>query len=263
MKLTLLDNSINLIELPSGISKIGNNHSLPEEAPEHQITIRNGLFLSDSAITYKIFYQFIKDTSYKTQAERDGGSKIIENGQLVFQNNLNWKNSFSELETPVTCISYEDTQQFCQWITNKEITSKTILPTDTIRLPTEKEWEHAARCNSNIAELKINQIAWYADNAEGHPHQVKTKSPNQWGYYDLLGNVSEWTKSDFNSYSKENTNTELFINNQNLKVIRGGSWASPIDKISVTMRGRATINSHCNYSGFRILLEETESLPIH
>lgn len=258
MILTLLDKTITLIKLLPNTTNIGKNDSLLEESPQHEIKIKDGLYLSQSAITHKNFQTFIKETHYKTQAELDGGSKSIVNDQFVFQENLSWENSFPEPENPVTCIAYNDAKSFCDWLTQKEIDQKNIQSSDFIRLPTEQEWEYATACNSNEDNSTLDQLAWFIKNSNGKPHPVQTKQKNKWGFYDLLGNVSEWTQSDFTSYSKENSSNNIFNNNQNLKVIRGGSWASPIDKVSVTMRGRANIKSHCNYSGFRVLLETSK-----
>ncbi len=95
------------------------------------------------------------------------------------------------------------------------------------RLPTEAEWEYAARAgarNQRIGEL--DDIAWYGANSGGQTHEVGTKQPNAWGLHDMLGNVWEWCwdryRADYYSKSPESDPRGPALGG--FRVLRGGSW---------------------------------------
>ena len=90
---------------------------------------------------------------------------------------------------PVLGITYHAAMQYCRWLSMK--TGKVY------RLPTEAEWEYAARAGTKTAYFfgddpaKLGDYAWYADNSDDDPQAVGKKKPNPWGLYDMYGNVAE------------------------------------------------------------------------
>jgi formylglycine-generating enzyme required for sulfatase activity len=80
-------------------------------------------------------------------------------------------------------MTFEAAEEFCRWLSAR--TGRTY------RLPTEAEWEYAARAGGESVELE--RCAWFWDNADDKTQPVGRKAPNRWGLYDLLGNVAEWT----------------------------------------------------------------------
>ncbi|HVG38513.1 MAG TPA: SUMF1/EgtB/PvdO family nonheme iron enzyme [Pyrinomonadaceae bacterium] len=96
---------------------------------------------------------------------------------------------------PVISITHHAAMEYCRWLSAK--TGKTY------RLPTEAEWEYAARAGSKTAYSfgddagQIGEYAWFLDNADGKPHEVGKKKPNAWGLYDMHGNVAEWVLDQY------------------------------------------------------------------
>jgi sulfatase modifying factor 1 len=109
------------------------------------------------------------------------------------------------------------------------------------RLPTEKEWEYAARAGTAGARYgELDVIAWYQNNSRGRTHPVRLKQANAFGLYDMLGNVWEWT----------DTNYEVAY-----KVVRGGSWSSYSKFVRASFRGYNGPSDRDNDLGFRCVGE--------
>ena len=131
---------------------------------------------------------------------------------------------------PVEQVSWNDCQTF--------ITKLNQLTGKTFRLPTEAEWEYAARGGKRSQGYKyagsndINEVAWYYDNSyamgssspDYGTHVVATKSPNELGLYDMSGNVWEWVQDWYGSYSSESQTNPTGPASGSYRVFRGGSW---------------------------------------
>ncbi len=157
---------------------------------------------------------------------------------------------------PVENISWEDIQVFLS-ILNKK-TSKTY------RLPTEAEWEYAARggiSNSSGTATKylgsdnISYIAWYLDNSSNRTHPVGRKAPNDLGIYDMSGNVWEWCSDWYGDYSSSRqTNPKGSANGSN-RVLRGGGWNYSPRYCRVSYRNGINPEDRGSNCGFRLVLE--------
>ena len=156
---------------------------------------------------------------------------------------------------PVEKVSWNDIQKFI-----KKLNTKTGL---NYRLPTEAEWEYAARGGvktQNSASQKysgsnnINEIAWY-DNSNSKTHSVGSKKPNELGIYDMSGNVYEWCNDwyDGSYYKNSPKNNPQDASSVSNRVYRGGSWRDHAKYCRVANR----FNHHQNYGyiilGFRLL----------
>jgi len=126
-------------------------------------------------------------------------------------------------DCPVEQVSWNDAQEYIRRLNEK--TKKKY------RLPTEAEWEYAARSGGKHEKYSggnnIESVAWYSDNSEGRTHPVGQKRPNGLGIYDMSGNVWEWVQDIYNdaAYSAHSRNNPLYNTGiAKFRVIRGGSW---------------------------------------
>ncbi len=132
--------------------------------------------------------------------------------------------NFKGSKRPVEQVSWEDCQQF--------ITKLNQLTGKNYRLPTEAEWEYAARGGNRSNSYKyagsnsIGDVAWYTDNSSSTTHDVGTKRANELGLYDMAGNVYEWCSDWFGSYSSGAQTNPHGASSGSYRVYRGGCWYS-------------------------------------
>ena len=158
---------------------------------------------------------------------------------------------------PVEQVSWYDAVEYC----NKQSLMEGLSPcysgsessgyscnfhANGFRLPTEAEWEYAARGGIYRNTYKysgsdtIGSVAWYGGNSENSTHDVMTKTPNMLGLYDMTGNVWEWCWDKYNSFS--------FCH-----VFRGGSWFSDADSCDISYRGSCSPGDRDSYLGLRLV----------
>ena len=149
----------------------------------------------------------------------------------------NYSGHGGNLQYPVEYVNYNMCQEFIAKL--NEMTGKNF------RLPTEAEWEFAARGGNKSqgylysGSNNINDVAWYNGNAEGATHAVGTKAPNELGIYDMSGNVWEWCDQWYGQYSAEAQTNPTGPASGGEKVMRGGSWYGSAKKCRISMRFKA------------------------
>ena len=154
---------------------------------------------------------------------------------------------------PVENVSYDDVKEFITKLNQK--TGKTF------RLPTEAEWEYAARGGKKSKGYKysgsnnINDVAWYKDNSDDKTHPVKTKQPNELGIYDMSGNVLEWCSDRHGSYSNNAQTNPQGQSSGSYRVLRGGSWYINASHCRASYRSYASISFLDFYLGLRLVME--------
>ena len=160
--------------------------------------------------------------------------------------------SSSDLQKPVESVSWDDCQTF--------ITKLNAMTGRIFRLPTEAEWEYAARGGKlslgyNYAGSNtIDDVAWYTSNNGGYTHTVASKAPNELGLYDMSGNVYEWVNDWYDLYSSEAQTNPTGPASGEKRVARGGAvWTYPFC-CSVYYRGGLTPSFSGNIYGVRIAL---------
>ena len=141
---------------------------------------------------------------------------------------------------PVVKVNWEEAGRYCRAI--------------GMRLPTEAEWEYAARANNPTARYgELDDIAWNRGNSGDQAHAVKGKLPNAWGLYDTLGNVEEWVADwyDESCYQWSEARDPTGPKKGTDKVVRRGSWGDNAPHIRVSDRDSYEPTRRTNYIGFR------------
>jgi formylglycine-generating enzyme required for sulfatase activity len=153
-------------------------------------------------------------------------------------------------DCPIENVSWNDAQEFIKRLNGKE--------GKTYRLPTEAEWEYACRAGSTSRycfgddEGKLSEYAWYTDNSGGRTHPVGTKKPNDWGLYDMHGNVWEWCEDWYGDYPSGKVTDPAGPSTGSERVLRGGGWGSDARTCrSATRSGGAPVNRF-GIIGFRL-----------
>ena len=155
---------------------------------------------------------------------------------------------------PVEQVSWNDCQKFISKLNN--ITGKTF------RLPTEAEWEYAARGGKKSRGYQysgsnnLSDVAWYVGNSWSKTHAVGSKQANELGIYDMSGNVWEWCQDWYGKYSSSSHTNPTGANSGSDRVFRGGGWDISARFCRSSYRYFITPDDHCNFLGLRLVLSE-------
>lgn len=234
-----------LVVIPAGSFRMGDitGLGLDNERPVTTQDITNSFGISENEITVGAFQTFVEATSYVTDAEKEKGCAYYENGSAVFEEQRNWRSpGFNQTEDhPVVCVSVNDAQAYADWLSESS--------GQNYRLPTEVEWEYAARGGKETDYWWGEGVG--TDNANcgwcGSQWSNISTAPagsferNDYGLFDSVGNVWEWSSS-----------TSV----QTGSVVRGGAWnfAPRLGRVSTRME--IDPNFRSNYIGFRVLREQ-------
>ena len=168
-----------------------------------------------------------------TPVTQEQWKRVMENNPSEFDDEPN---------CPVERVSWEDCQLF--------ITRLNMRQEATYRLLKEVEWEWACRAKAKTPYFfgsdseKLVKYAWYLDNAGSSTRSVAGKKPNNFGVYDMLGNVREWT-----------ANRNEAVPTPNARVVRGGSWKTPQEESHSNQRWGEHAGQRSHDLGFRLMIE--------
>ena len=155
---------------------------------------------------------------------------------------------------PVECVSWDDCQTFINRLNS--YTGRNF------RLPTEAEWEFAARGGNYSRHYKysgsnyIGDVAWYTDNSGGRTHPVGTKQANELGLYDMSGNVWEWCSDWYGSYSSYSQSNPTGPNSGSFRISRGGCWGIIARCCRSSLRNYHMPDNSGDFLGLRLVLSQ-------
>ena len=155
---------------------------------------------------------------------------------------------------PVEQVSWDNCLEFIRKLNS--------LTGRKFRLPTEAEWEYAARGGKKSrgyqysGSFNISDVAWYNGNSGNKIHPIGMKQANELGVYDMSGNVNEWCQDWYGSYVSSSQTNPLGANSGSFRVCRGGSWYFGTVNCRSSFRSRGNPDTRSRYLGFRLVLSE-------
>jgi len=223
----------------------------PSEQPVHEVCV-NDFALAKYDVTVGEFRKFTVATGYKTEAEEEGGCGVFNGSKWVWDASKNWRNpGFNQDDSqPVVCVSRNDAEAFINRFS--EVSGMYY------RLPTEAEWEYAARSGGKKEKYAggndINAVAWYYYNGGLSTHRVGTKQSNGLGLYDMCGNVLQWVQDwyDENYYRDSLRSNPQGPRSGHERVLRGSAWSDEPAYVRATRRSRKPPSHRGSLLGFRL-----------
>ncbi len=240
-----------------------------DQKPVHQVTLGSFL-IGKYEVTVGEFRSFVEATRYRTQAEETGGGYVWNGRAWKKDGNTTWLNpGFVQTERdPVTVVSWNDAAEYCNWLSWKEGIQPAYRKSgdnyyldwtrDGYRLPTEAQWEFAARGGRGMrgsafaGSVDIRLVAWFYNNSDNRTHPIGTKDPNELGLFDCAGNVWEWCLDWYDNYPSGAQTDPRGPESGTHRVLRGGSFASDESACKPTYRGAFNPSLALNYLGFRV-----------
>lgn len=213
----------NMVYIPGGTFEMGSNNGSADEKPLHSVTL-DGFYMDIYETTVADFKKFVDATGYKTDVENRGFTWLSGKKRKKVKG-VSWRcgvkgkeRPLKDVNHPALFLSKKDAEAYCKWKGG--------------RLPTEAEWEYAARGGKKSrgytysGSNHYSEVAWSVENASGTTHAVGQKNPNELGIYDMSGNVFEYCADDYDKdfYSKSPRKNPLATGSNWGKVARGGSW---------------------------------------
>jgi formylglycine-generating enzyme required for sulfatase activity len=220
------NDGLKYVWIPSGSFMMGCSRGekkcFADEKPSHQVTMSKGFWIGQTEVTAGAYKRFAAATGRQMP--------------VAPRFNSRWANE----NMPIVNVTWEDSREYCARAGG--------------RLLTEAEWEYAARAGSTVARYgNIDEIAWYSQNSGEQTHEVAQRRANDFGLFDMLGNVWEWVSDwyDDKYYQNSPSQDPRGPTGGQLRVLRGGSWSNPPTIVRVSYRFRLNPADRNYNLGFR------------
>ncbi|MDM8563086.1 SUMF1/EgtB/PvdO family nonheme iron enzyme, partial [Candidatus Marithioploca araucensis] len=261
-----------MVRIPAGRFQMGDiqGGGDSDEKPVHRVSIKQ-FAMGKYEVTVGEFRRFVNATGYKTEAEKGKGCRVYQNG-WDWVKDANWRNPyFSQTDNhPVTCVSWNDAVAYAEWLNQQ--TGRQY------RLPSEAEWEYAARAKTTTSRYwgnssddacryanvhdktskKENGFSWTHHNCTddyAKTAPVGSFKSNAFGLFDTVGNVWEWVADPWhNNYKNAPNEGQIWETggDNSHRVLRGGSWDDGPDDCRAADRNGGTSFNRVQRIGFRV-----------
>jgi formylglycine-generating enzyme len=221
-----------LVFVKEGTFAMGSNSGVEDEQPVHSVMVSD-FSIGKYEVTVAQFRAFCEAVGRPMPKAPEWG----------------WED-----QLPIVNVNYLDALAYCRWLS------------DTFggnwRLPTEAEWEYAARGGNQSRDYTyaggndMDELGWFMYNSWDQPNPVGTKKPNELGIYDMSGNVSEWCADWYGSYSSNPATNPKGPSSGEDKVLRGGSWFYYEDVSRIVSRSYHPPSKSLDTLGFRVVLSQ-------
>jgi len=257
----------------------GDTSCWEEELPRHAVNIHEGFWMSQTEVTVGAFRKFVKESSYRPESSRENKGRMYRNeaDDWIWTVGLNWEypmdsSTKADDQLPVTQVSWADAAAYCQWAGG--------------RLPTETEWEYAARgglhdklfpwgdepvplkngvqqsnAPDEFTRKQYPKMKTFTKYSDGYATTAPVGSfaSNGFGLYDMSGNVWEWTNDTFyfNAYDYPAGVTPPDSLRRRSKIVRGGAWCYSPEQHRCSERGAFEEEKFWTASlGFRCVMDK-------
>ncbi len=238
-KITVVPKQIpeDMVFVEGGTFLMGNPYEVgePNEWPQHQVTLSD-FYIGKYEVTNAQYAKFLNAKGKHQNDENIWLDVSNDNCQIELVDGK-YKVKTDKENYPVIMVTWYGAVAYAEWVGG--------------RLPTEAEWEYAAKGGNKSQNYKysgsdnIDEVAWYSDNSvnpdnnlhsEKGSHMVGTKKANELGIYDMSGNVAEWCNDWFSDYSDEAQTNPTGAESGRYRIVRGGNWHETYQYSRVTFR---------------------------
>jgi formylglycine-generating enzyme required for sulfatase activity len=264
----------NMVFVKGGTFQMGSNDGRDNQKTIHSVTL-DDFYIGKYEVTVAEFEKFVTATGYETDAEKDGNSRVYTTTWET-KVGIYWKHDAkgnlrprSDYNHPIIHVSWNDATAYCKWL--QETTGKGY------RLPTEAEWEYAARGGNQPKghkyagtndESSLYRYANFADKNIDFDWSVKSQNDNyaytapvgkylsnELGIYNMSGNVWEWCSDWYGSdyYKNSSSNNPQGANSGTYRILRGGSWSSMPLRCRIAYRNFSAPKNRSYSTGFRVV----------
>jgi len=235
------DVTFKMVFVEGGTFQMGSDSGDDDERPVHNVTVSD-FYMGEFEVTQALWQEVMGTTVYQQRDKADPS----------------WSMRGVGVDYPMYFVNYAEAEEFCGRL-NQRLRSQ--LPAGySFALPTEAEWEYAARGGNKTNTYTysgsnyLSDVAWCADNSNSTTHAAGSKRANELGLYDMSGNVWEWCSDWSGSYSSSSQTDPRGPSSGSARVLRGGSWSNDATGCRVANRGRPSPSYCSDYIGFRLAL---------